>query len=63
MIKYLVYLLLITDTYAKGSFPCPVKKNRNDCEKNSKCKWITEHKRPIWYNPLILIKYDRCVYN
>ena len=62
MIKYLLYLVLITDTYAKGSFPCPVKKNKNDCEKNNECKWVIGYKRPIWYNPLLWVRRDRCKY-
>ena len=59
MIKHLLILFMTILSESKGSFPCPVRKNKIGCEKAG-CEWIVGYTRPIWYPPWLWVSQDKC---
>ena len=61
MIRYGLLLLFAIVIEPKGSFPCPVRKSKQDCE-NAGCVWVIGRPRPDWCPPWLWYSRNRCWY-
>lgn len=48
MFRYWLLLLFAIVIEPKGSFPCPVRGSKRDCE-SAGCMWVIGRPRPDWY--------------
>ena len=62
MLKYCYIFLftIINCIESKGSFPCPVRHSKINCENMNGCEWIIGQKRPPYWPPWLWVPRDYC---